>query len=205
MATVTCDALISMGIDKNCADPFVQGVERKAYIFNRADIEMAALEWMEDQPNVITNLPLKSGKVGYTIKQYGTTPYTGSSTVLTPTTQGGRATNNISFIVPDNSPAVAAGILDAFLDGEFVIVLENKAKNLKDADNPGISAYQVFGLMQGLTLAESTRELYSDEALGGWPISLTETNVPKAAVFLYAESLVATTSLLEATLTAQSA
>lgn len=205
MANVTCDALISMSIEKNCNDPFVQGVERKAYIYNRADIDMAALEFMAGNPNVITNLPLKDGKVGYVLAQYGNTPFTGSSTVLSPGTQGGRVTNNISLVIPGNSPAIAEGVIDPMLDGDFVVVLENKHKSLKDADNPGISAYQVFGLLQGLTLAESTREFYSDEALGGWPITLTETNVPKSAIFLYAESLAATTDLLEATLTAASA
>ncbi len=202
MANVTCDALISMGIEKNCTDPFVQGVERKAYIYNRADIDYSLLEYMEGSPNVVTSLPLKAGKVGYVLAQYGNTPFTGSSTVLSPGTQGGRVTNNISLVIPGNSPAIAKGILDPMLDGEFVVVLENKYKSLQDDANPGISAYQVFGLQQGLVLAESTREFYSDDNLGGWPISLTEANAPKSAIFLYAGSLADTTALLEATLTA---
>lgn len=194
MATITCDSLISQNIAKDCANPMVQGVERKGWIINRKDVDFANVEFVEGSTNQVSALPLLTGKKAYTIEQYGTTPFTGSSTVLTPGTYGGSVTNNISFVVPNNSPAVAENILDAFLDGEFIVILENKQKGLQ-SDN-GASAFQIFGYWQGLTLAESTRELYSDETRGGYPISLTETNAPKSAMFLNAGTYEATRTLL---------
>lgn len=198
MAT-TCESIITQGLDKNCQDPLVRGFERKGWIFNRRDIDFSAVEF-GSLPNVLSTLPLKEGAKGYSIYQYGSTPYTGSSVVLSPGIYGASATNNLNIVVMDASPEVHANFIDPAMDGDFVVVLEAKYKNLNAASNAGASAFRVFGFYQGLTLAESTSEFYSDDSMGGFPLSLTEANVPKSALFLYATSYEATKQMLDDTL-----
>jgi hypothetical protein len=91
-------------------------------------------------------------------------------------------------------------VIDPLFDGEFIVILENKAKGLRDEQNPGASAFQVFGYWQGLTLAESTKELYNDETLGGFPVTLVEQKAPKSAMFLNAGSYEATKAMVESLL-----
>ena len=202
MANNVCDSLIKQNIAKNCLEPMIQGVERIAYIINRKDVDFGNVEFVEGYTNQISALPLLKGKKAYTIEQYGATPYSGSSIAIAPSSQGGQATNTISFVVPGNSPALHENVIDPLFDGEFIVILENKAKGLRDAENPGGSAFQVFGYWQGLTLAESTKELYNDETLGGFPVTLTEQKAPKSAMFLNAGTYESTKAMVQSLLVA---
>lgn len=74
---------------------------------------------------------------------------------------------------------------------------KNKAKGLNKTENPGDSAFQVYGYYQGLKAAEIGNDKYSEETEGGWNISLQETKVPKSALFLYKTSYDATKTLVE--------
>lgn len=200
MANNVCDSLIKQNIAKNCLEPMIQGVERTAYIINRKDVDFGNVEFVEGFTNQISALPLLKGKKAYTIEQYGATPYSGSSIAIAPSSQGGQATSTIAFVVPSNAPAMYENVIDPLLDGEFIVILENKAKGLRDEQNPGASAFQVFGYWQGLTLAESTKELYNDETLGGFPVTLVEQKAPKSAMFLNAGTYEATKAMVESLL-----
>jgi hypothetical protein len=200
MANNVCDSLIKQNIAKNCLEPMIQGVERTAYIINRKDVDFGNVEFVEGFTNQISALPLLKGKKAYTIEQYGATPYSGSSIAIAPSSQGGQATSTISFVVPSNAPAMYENVIDPLFDGEFIVILENKAKGLRDEQNPGASAFQVFGYWQGLTLAESTKELYNDDTLGGFPVTLVEQKAPKSAMFLNAGSYEATKAMVESLL-----
>lgn len=196
MAT-TCDFLIAQGIERDCLDPMVQGVEADGIIINRADIDFANVEFDEDNPNIISALPLLSGKVGYTVYQAGSQPFSGSAkTIEAPTaTLDGMVTSAVAMKIPNNSPDVSANIIDKMLGGEFVVILKNKHKNLRSTSS-GFSAYEIYGFYNGLRLSEGGRELYSDDTNGGWTVTLTETKAPKSALFLYAGSLSATDALV---------
>lgn len=201
MANV-CDSLIKQNIAKNCLEPMIQGVERTAYIINRKDVDFGNVAFVEGYTNQISALPLLKGKKAYTIEQYGATPYSGSSIAIAPSSQGGQATNTVSFVVPSNSPAMHENVIDPLFDGEFIVILENKAKGLRDEQNPGGSAFQIFGYWQGLTLSESTKEFYNDDTLGGFPVTLVENKAPKSAMFLNAGTYEATKAMVESLLVA---
>ena len=64
--------------------------------------------------------------------------------------------------------------------------------------NPGDSAFQVYGYYQGLKAAEISNDKYSEDTDGGWSISLTETKVPKSALFLYKTSYETTKAAVDA-------
>ena len=44
---MNCDSFIKAKIEKNCAEPIARGVERTAWIGNRAQLDIANLEFVE--------------------------------------------------------------------------------------------------------------------------------------------------------------
>ena len=71
------------------------------------------------------------------------------------------------MVVLANDPDVCNDIIDGLANGDFVVVLENKAKGLNKTENPGDSAFQVYGYYQGLKAAEIGNDKYSEETEGG--------------------------------------
>lgn len=182
-----CDKLIAACIQADCTNSVFTGVEQKAWIFNKADIEdfVYALTDPTDPDsdkiaNKITEFQMVSGKKGYTVEQLGKTPYTGTTVELAEGTFGNTWTNTVQLLVPDNSIAASKDILDQLGNGKFVVVLEN-SYNGSDEE----SKFQVFGVKKGLTCSAMTNDKYSEDTLGGWQVTLTEEGSPNSAVFLY--------------------
>lgn len=167
---MNCDSFIKARIEKNCAEPITQGVERTAWIGNRAQLDIANLEFVEGSTNQVLNLPLIKGAQLYPIIQYGTKPFEGLKTDLDGSGKlGGTASTEFPFIVPDNSPAVCENIIDPLLDGEFFVIWQNRHKNLRATNEAerGASAYQIAGLFNGLTLsARVVREIQRRHPIG---------------------------------------
>ena len=158
---MNCDSFIKAKIEKNCAEPIARGVERTAWIGNRAQLDIANLEFVEGSTNQVLNLPLIKGAQLYPIVQYGTKPFEGLKTDLDGSGKlGGTASTEFPFIVPDNSPAVCENIIDPLLDGEFFVIWQNRHKNLRATNEAerGASAYQIAGLFNGLTLSAGSCE-----------------------------------------------
>lgn len=195
---MNCDSFIKANIERNCVEPMAQGLEREAYIINRAHIDFANVEFVEGSTNQISALPLKKGTQAFSIFQDGTQPFASTTkTVEVSTALGGTVTTAFHFIVRDNGPKVCEQIIDPMLDGEFVIIWQNKYKGLRDETAPGAAAYEIAGFFQGLTISEGSREMYSDDTGGGWAITLQETKAPRSAMFLNAGSLTATEELIK--------
>lgn len=198
-----CDELISMAIQKDCDNPLIQGYEREGVIINRQDIDFALLQFSATNKNIITSIPLKTGKLGYKVIQVGDTPFADSTSKLAKGKAGGSATHELHIIIPDKGPTISNKIIDPIMNGEFVMILENKDKHLFADANPGDSAFRVFGLHNGLKMTEGTEEPYSDDTMSGTAITLQETNAPQSAVYLYSTSYAATKTLVEALVAAQ--
>lgn len=193
-----CDNLIKKDIVPSCDGPIVPGIEQEGVIANRADVDFAATTFNSTRKNVIETLAMKSGKKAYKIVVYGGTPFTGTNIALTTGTYRNTFTNTVNMVVLANSPDVCGDIIDGLANGEFVVVLENKSKDLQKEDNPGDSAFQVYGYYQGLKAAEISNDKYSEDTDGGWLVSLTETKVPKSALFLYKTSYETTKAAVDA-------
>lgn len=183
-----CDNLIKKDIVPSCDDPIVPGIEQEGVIANRADVDFSATTFNATRKNVIETLAMKDGKKAYKVVVYGGTPFTGTNTALATGTYRNTFTNTVNMVVLANDPDVCGDIIDGLANGEFVVVLENKSKGLQKEDTPGDSAFQVYGYYQGLKAAEIRSDKYSEDTDGGWSISLTETKVPKSALFLYKTS-----------------
>lgn len=193
-----CDGLIEQGIEPGCDNPIVGGIEANGIIINRKDIDFGKVTFEPDsagppaikgRKNVIQTMPLKSGAKAYPVHVPTNQPFSGTTTTLEAGTNRNTFTNNVGFIILDNSPDVCSKIIDGLATGEFVVIYENKFKNLNKTTNAGDSAFQIVGYYQGLKASTLENDKYSEDTEGGWNIVLTETKVPKSALFLYNKDL----------------
>lgn len=192
-----CDNAIKKDILLNCDDPIVPGVEQEGVIINRSDIDFSTVAFNATRKNVIETLALKSGKKAYKVVVSGSAPFTGTNTALATGTYRNTFTNTVNMVILANDPDVCADIIDGLANGEYVVILENKAKNLLKEENPGDSAFQVYGYYQGLKAAEISNDKYSEETEGGWSVSLQETKVPKSALFYFKTDYETTKTAIE--------
>jgi len=105
--------------------------------------------------------------------------------------------HNVGMVILDNDPDVCGDVIDSLASGKFVVILENKHKNINKKENAGDSSYQVFGYYQGLQASTLENDKYSEDTEGGWNVVLTETKTPKSALFLYKTDLDTTTKAFE--------
>lgn len=174
-----CDGLIAKAIeDFSCSNPAVKGFERRGIIINREDIDFAAVTMSSTKKNVLTAMPLKTGKKGYLIEQKGATPFSGTTSSAEVGTYGTAVNNNVAIAILNNDSDVADKVGDSLLNGEFVVILELKDKGA----NRG-SAFRVYGFHNGLALSAFEHDPYGDTA-GGGLYTLTETAAPMTAVYL---------------------
>lgn len=168
-----CDFLISADIQGyDCSNPMVKGAKANGLIINKADINMAGVTYDSSNPFKVTALPLVSGKTAYDIVQGGKTPFTGTQQEMAEGTYQNTITNTIQFVILNQGTTTASQVF-ALMNGEFVVALQN---------NNG--TYQVFGLETGLRASAMIRELYSDDTLSGWLITMTEENAVKGNLFI---------------------
>lgn len=193
-----CDYAIKRDIELNCDDPIVPGIEQEGIIMNRKDVDFATVAFNTTRKNVIETLTMKESKKAYKVVVTGSTPFTGTNTALATGTYRNTFTNTVNMVILANDPDVCADIIDGLANGEYVVILENKAKNLQKEENPGDSAFQIYGYYQGLKAAEISNDKYSEETEGGWSVSLQETKVPKSALFYYKTDYETTKEAVEA-------
>lgn len=179
-----CEKLINTCISASCENPIFSGIDSLAYIFNKSEIDSYTID--NDNPNIVSAITMKQDDnntdfTGYVIQQLGKTPFTGSTTSLVENDIQNKWTENVQFMVPDNSPAAAA-ILDNLGNGKFVVVLKNEYNG---SDSKG--QFQIFGLKKGLVCTAMERDPYGDSD-GAWSVTLTSENVPNSAMFVYHET-----------------
>jgi hypothetical protein len=168
-----CDFLISADIaGYDCENPMVKGAKATGLIINRKDITLSGVTYDASNPFLVTALPLASGKTAYDIVQGGKTPFTGSQQEMAEGTYQNTFTNTIQFVILNQGQSTADQIF-ALMNGEFVVILQN---------NNG--TYQVYGLEAGLRASAMVRELYNDDTLSGWLVTMTEENAVKGNLFI---------------------
>lgn len=195
----SCDNLIKMNIERNCADPLAMGYEKKGIIINRDDVDFGSVKFAEGSTTIIEEIALKGTAKAYEVYQNGSKPFNGTTkTVEVSETLGASVTSAVHIVLPDHSPAIIEGVVDPVLNGEFLFISYNKYKG-KDADGNilGNKAFEIHGFYQGLTISEGSRDAYSEETGGGWAFTLTETRAPKAGVFLFKTDYATTEAILD--------
>jgi hypothetical protein len=168
-----CDFIISEDIQGyDCENPMVKGAKADGLIINRSDINLAGVTYDSTNPFKVTALPLNTGKTAYDIVQGGKTPYTGTQQEMQEGTYQNTITNTVQFVILNHGNSTAQEIF-ALMNGEFVVVLQNNN-----------NTYQVFGLEAGLRASAMVRELYNDDTLAGWLVTMTEENAAKGNLFI---------------------
>lgn len=182
-----CEKLLAGCIGADCDNPVFEGMEEKAYIFNKSEIASFTDDASSPaNPNLKTAIVMKTHEVGnedvsytgYTITQLGKTPFTGTNTTMAEGNVANTFTETVQFIVPDNSPT-AAMLLDNIANGKFVVVGKN---SYDGSDHKG--QYQIYGAKKGLVCTAMERQAYSDDTNGGWAVTLTAEKTPNTALFL---------------------
>lgn len=168
-----CDFLITADIQGyDCSDPMIKGAESVGKLFNRADIDLSSVSYLSGDNWTINNLGWKDGKKGYNIVQGGKTPFAGSQQEMQEGTYQNTITNTFQFVVLKQDENVAEQLF-ALMNGEFVGAVANKN-----------GTYQIFGLETGLHCTGAVRELYNDDTLAGWLVTMTEEGAVKGNIFL---------------------
>lgn len=163
-----CDFLISSDIaGYDCSAPMAKGAQSMGILINRSDIDSYTLSNFS-----LTAITLKcGGKKAYTITQSGKTPFTGSQQEMVEGTYQNTITNTVQFVVLKQDYETAEEIF-ALSNGEFVAIIPDKAGN-----------YQVYGLETGLHASGATRELYNDDTLAGWQMTMVEEGATRGNIF----------------------
>ena len=163
-----CDHVLTRDIQGyNCDAPALKGAQSMGYLYNRSDIA-----------NVVTHthfcvdLILTTGAQAYRVYQYGKTPFSGTQQEMQEGVYANTITNTVQFVIL-NQGLTTANQVFALMNGEFVVVLQN---------NNG--TYQVYGLEAGLRASAMVRELYNDDTLSGWLVTMTEENAVKGNLFI---------------------
>lgn len=192
-----CDYSIKKDVIPSCDDPIVPGIEGEGIIMNRADVDFATSTFNATRKNVIETLALKATKKAYKVVIPGNTPFTGTNIALAVGTYRNTFTNTVSLVILDNGPDVCADIIDGLANGEYVVILENKAKGIEKEENSGDSAFQVYGWYQGLRATEMSNDKYSEETEGGWAVTLQETKSPKSGLFVFSTDYNTTKEMID--------
>lgn len=195
-----CNGLVQLGIEHDCKNPIVAGLEQEGIIMNRSDIDFAKTVFDESRENVIKKLVLKAGAKAYRVVIPTNQPFSGTTTTLEAGTVRNSFTHNVGMAILNNEPDVCDKVIDSLATGRFVCILENKFKNTNKATNPGDSTYQIYGYYQGLQASTLENDKYSEDTEGGWNVVLTETKTPKSALFFYGTTQEATKTALDALL-----
>lgn len=154
-----CDFLISSDIaGYNCENPMIKGAESVGLLINRSEIGSFTRSGFD-----ITAMTLKcGGKKAYKIVQSGKSPFNGSQQEMVDGTYINTITNTVQFVILAQDYNVAEDIY-AIANGDFVAIIPDKNGN-----------YQVYGLESGLKCSAAVRELYNDDTLAGWQVTMTE-------------------------------
>lgn len=170
-----CDYLITEDIAGfDCENPMVKGAKADGLLINRKEITMSGVTYDSANPFLVTALPLAAGATAYDIVQGGKTPYTGTQQEMVEGTYQNTFTNTVQFVILNQGETTAKQVF-ALMNGEFVVVLQN---------NNG--TYQVYGLESGLHSSAMVRELYNDDTLAGWLVTMTEEGATKGNLFINA-------------------
>lgn len=184
-----CEVLIAADVQVDCSNPIRAGLQPFGYIMNKSDIESVT-----ESDGIVSAIKIKTGKKAYQIQQIGRQPFNGTAIQMQENDLRNTFNKVVSFVVMDNSPEVSKDIIEPLLNGEFVVVTENKY-NVESKQN----AFEIVGLETGARATDINQNKYENQA--AWVVELTETETPVANKFFFTEDYDKTKEALDALLT----
>ena len=193
MSVQACDFLLQADLVAPCDGLSSAGMKNTGYIVNYDDVDWDNLTKDSQNPNIVTNFILKTGKNAYKVYVPGKTPYTGTNKALATGTYRNKFTKQVKLVVLSNGAAVSHDIIDQLANGRFVVILENDFQGATK-DN----TFEFYGLELGCAATEMSDDKYSEDTDGGWAVTLEETNAPTSGIF-YLKAASGTDSAIEVT------
>lgn len=191
MPLTLCPKLIADNISINCNNPIYAGLENVAYIINKADI--ASVTYSGTNPHIVTAISLTSPATAFKIYNPFKSPLNGTQSTMAEGTNANKFDNAVSFVVPDDGPAVARDIIDQLANGEFVVIFANKWENAT-----GDNKFQIYGLHKGLRASAMENGKYSEDTDGGHAVTLTESGVSSYGYYFFDTDVATSRTSLEA-------
>ena len=199
--TSICDALIDADLVYNCQDN-ATGFDAYGVAFNKADIDYAGIVYSSSNPCVIEELPLKSGKKGYLVKQNHKGAFSETKTSMNAGTFKNTFNNEVHIKVFDAGPEGARQVTN-LANSELVVILPQKQKNMRNYSiGAGEACYRIYGLDNGLQATECSNDPSSEDIGNAWAMTLQENGASSAALYLFKTDL-ATTEALVASYTSE--
>lgn len=169
----------------------IKGVHKEGLIFNRADFISDPSERVQpaNAGNTYSVLPLKDGAKAYKIIQPANNPFEGTKTEAVKGKFITTFNHTLQFVIL-NHGNVITNIIEKLANGEFVVMLQNNQNNAQPSTGEvvaNVSPWQIYGLDNGLVLETAVRELYNDDTLAGWLVTMSETGTPHAGTFATAD------------------
>lgn len=178
MAVQACDFLLQADLVAPCDGLSSSGLKNAGYIVNYDDVDWDNITKDSQNPNIVKNFLLKSGKNAYKVYVPGKTPYTGTNKALATGTYRNKFTKQVKLVVLSNGAGVCHDIIDQLANGRFVVILENDFQGATK-DN----TFEFYGLELGCAATEMSDDKYSEDTDGGWAVTLEETNAPTSGIF----------------------
>jgi len=153
--------LLTASLGINCDEPIVSGVNDRIWIMNKDDVDSLTYGATKE---TISAIVMGSGKVAFTIQ--------GKNDSVDPKTELAKArfstnqNHEVLFRIFDNSVAVKTQV-NKMANGKYIVVIENNHVNAA-AD----SAFEVYGEIAGMELAEGSRMPTDVESEAGWVMTL---------------------------------
>ena len=174
---VNCVDLIQQGYQKDCAREPKKGFGREAILINYEDVDWANVVVGADA-NIITTLPLKSGKVGYSIVQFKD-PYNGSNKSFHEGTYFNSWDKTFAFALLTRDQKQSLNLIDPLTNGKFIAIMRNE-----DGGSDGKATFEIKGFHNGLKLTAGDENPYGD-TYGGMLLTATEAEAGRSAMYLF--------------------
>lgn len=187
-----CFSTLGASIMNDCNENKGKGFEGKAWIVDRSSIDWDSVI---RTGNVLSDIPLLTGKKGYEVHYPGKTPFTGATDTISELAFGTVVDRSVPILLAADSPLNNKSV-DELRASSYVLILEKKAKGIPGPDY-GKQAFKVFGFEQGLYVTEGTQDYYSDDSNGGWLLTLTEAQAPTSGLFLFKTDYTTTKTALD--------
>lgn len=159
-----CKPLLTSDILLNCDTPTVAGIENTVVLINRDDIDRTATTFSTTNPNLMTNLALKTGKKGFKVE--GIKQILSAGFELVVGDYVNRFTHRFSGSILNLDSETLNTLNELGGGANLIAVIETRYKG-SDSKEP----YKVLGYSQGLELSTATWS--SNENEGTIQIELT--------------------------------
>lgn len=174
---VNCVDLIQRGYQKDCAREPKKGLGREAVLINYEDIDWANVVVGADA-NIITTLPLKSGKVGYSIVQFKD-PFNGTAKAFHEGTYINSWDKTFVFATITRDQQQSLKLNDPLANGKYVVIVRNE-----DGGSDGKATFEIYGYHNGLKLTAADHNPYGD-TYGGDLFTSQEQEAGRSAMYLF--------------------